>query len=132
MILVDTSVLINFFKGRKNSKVIKFVDIVNRNIPFGINNIIYQEILQGARRKKEFNILKDYLSTQRFYDLLYGYKSYESTALLNINCRKNGITIRSSIDLVIAQTAIENNLYLLHDDKDFSQIAFIEKKLKEY
>ena len=132
MILVDTSVLISFFKGRKNSKVIKFVDIINRNIPYGINNIIYQEILQGARTKKEFSILKDYLSTQRFYDLLYEYKSYESAALLNINCRKNGITIKSSIYLIIAQTAIENNLYLLHDDKDFTRISYIEKKLKEY
>ncbi|WP_273702561.1 hypothetical protein [Thermoanaerobacter sp. A7A] len=36
------------------------------------------------------------------------------------------------IDLLIAQTAIENNLYLLHDDKDFSLIAQVDERLKEY
>ncbi|HHY79050.1 MAG TPA: PIN domain nuclease [Thermoanaerobacter sp.] len=45
---------------------------------------------------------------------------------------KKGITIRSTIDLLIAQTAIENNLYLLHDDKTFSLIAQVDERLKEY
>lgn len=62
----------------------------------------------------------------------YGRKSYEMAAELYFKCRKNGIAVRSNIDLLIAQTAIENDLYLLHDDRDFSLIASIEPKLKEY
>ena len=46
--------------------------------------------------------------------------------------QKKGITIRSTIDLIIVQTAIENKLFLLHDDKDFSQIASVTTELKEY
>ncbi|MEQ6358376.1 hypothetical protein SAMN04244560_00243 [Thermoanaerobacter thermohydrosulfuricus] len=49
-----------------------------------------------------------------------------------VSIGKKGITIRSTIDLLIAQTAIENNLYLLHDDKDFSLIAQVDERLKEY
>ncbi|MBZ4656151.1 MAG: hypothetical protein PWQ97_1777, partial [Tepidanaerobacteraceae bacterium] len=41
-------------------------------------------------------------------------------------------TIRSTIDLLIAETAIENNLYLLHDDDVFSLIAQVDERLKEY
>jgi predicted nucleic acid-binding protein len=43
-----------------------------------------------------------------------------------------GITIRSSIDLIIAEIAIENDLYLLHDDKDYIGISQINKALKFY
>ena len=49
-----------------------------------------------------------------------------------MNCRKKGITIRSTVDLIIAEIAIENNLYLLHDDSDFVNISKIYKDLKMY
>jgi predicted nucleic acid-binding protein len=61
-----------------------------------------------------------------------GNKSYQAAALISIKCRAKGLTIRSTIDLLIAQTAIENNLFLLHNDRDFTRIAGIEKNLKEY
>ncbi|MGI1691820.1 type II toxin-antitoxin system VapC family toxin [Thermoanaerobacter uzonensis] len=132
MILVDTSVLISFLKGIENKKVKKFEEIIQNNIPFGINNFIYQELLQGTKTENEFNLIKEYLSTQKFYDLKYDIKSYENAAKLYFKCKKKGITIRSTIDLLIAETAIENNLYLLHDDKDFSLIAQVDERLKEY
>lgn len=130
MVLVDTSVLINFFKGVNNEKVGIFEDILKKGITFGINGLIYQELLQGAKDEKEFDLLDSYLSTQRFYELRHGEKSYKEAALMFLKCRKKGVTIRSTIDLLIAQTAIENNLFLLHDDKDFTSIAKIEGKLK--
>ncbi|AIS53339.1 PilT protein domain-containing protein [Thermoanaerobacter kivui] len=132
MILVDTSVLISFLKGIENEQVKKLEEIIQNNIPFGINNFIYQELLQGTKTENEFNSIKEYLGTQKFYNLKYGIKSYENAAKLYFKCKKKGITIRSTIDLLIAQTAIENNLYLLHDDKDFSLIAQVDERLKEY
>jgi hypothetical protein len=42
-----------------------------------------------------------------FYELKYGKKSYENAARLNIKCKENGITIRSTIDLIIAEIASE-------------------------
>ena len=47
-------------------------------------------------------------------------------------CRKKGITIKSTLDLIIAEIAIENDLFLLHDDTDFTNIAKANKNLKIY
>ena len=132
MILIDTSVLINYFKGINNPQTKKFEEILETETPFGINNLIYQEVLQGASAEKEFNLLNGYLSSQKFYELRYGTKSYENAAKMYYLCRKKGITPRSTIDLLIAETAVENNLFLLHDDKDYSEIASVVEGLKEY
>ncbi len=132
MILADTSIIIGYLKGASGLPYKKFDDILENNIPFGISNVMYQEVLQGAKTEKEFNQLKEYLQTITFYDVREGMRSYEEAALKYVKCRKAGITIRSSIDLIIVQTAIENNLYLLHNDNDFINISKVIKELKLY
>ena len=119
MILVDTSVLIDLFKGNDNDAVRSLRDAIHQQIPFGISSIIYQEILQGAKTRKEFKTLQEYLSTQRFFNPKDHLLSYSDAADLYFKCRKKGITIRSTIDSLIVQTALEHDLYLLHNDKDF-------------
>ena len=101
-------------------------------MPYGINTFIYQEVLQGAKTNKEYNLLKEYFETIPLYYLKYGKKSYEQAALMNIRCRQKGITIRSTIDLLVAETTIENDLYLLHDDNDFINMAKVIKELTLY
>ena len=130
MILVDRSILIGYFKGIKGEPYDTFDKIIESNIPFGICFHVYQELLQGAKNTNEFELLKEYLDDINIYDLHYGKKSYESAALMYMNCRKTGITPRSSIDMIIAQTAIENNLTLFHNDKDYVNIAKINTKLR--
>ncbi len=125
MILIDTSALISFLKGHKNSATDKFEHILKNKVPYGINYYIYQEILQGAKNEKEFKLLKEYLGSQKFYNLKNGQKSHEDAAKLYFKCRAAGYTIKSTIDLLIAQTAIENNLSLLHNDNDYINIAKI-------
>jgi len=123
MILVDTSVLIDFFKGVKTEGSKKFEMILQQEIPFGINSFILQEVLQGAASEKEFSLLREYLSTQRFYDLKDPVDSFINAAKLYMECRKKGITIRSTIDCLIAETVLEHNLLLLHNDNDFKAMA---------
>jgi len=123
LILVDTSVLIDYLTGKENDAVHKLQFIFDNNIPFGISSLIYQEILQGVRTEKDFDKAKRYLDTQRFYSLKEEKESYASAAKIYFKCRKKGITVNSTIDCLIAQTAIENNLYLLHNDSDFVNIA---------
>ena len=123
MILVDTSVLIHFFKGVDSKNSQKFRTILQREIPFGINSLIFQEVLQGAGTEKEYLTLKKYLETQRFYHLREPIDSFAKAAKIYLDCRKKGITIRSTIDCLIAQTALENNLLLLHKDSDFDLMA---------
>ena len=123
MILVDTSVLIQFFKGISSEGAKRFSVVLQREIPFGINSLIFQEILQGAGSEKEYLVLKKYLETQRFYHLKDPIDSFARAAKIYLDCRKKGITIRSTIDCLIAQTALENDLLLLHEDSDFDLMA---------
>lgn len=130
MILVDTSVLINFFKGKSGPKVDLFQHVLARKIPFGISCYTYQEILQGARDEKEWQLLKDYLSTQVIYYLPETLETYEKAAFLFYTLRRNGVTPRSTIDMLIALNSIEHNLTLLHDDRDFDTMAIHLPALK--
>jgi len=130
MVLVDTSVLINYFKGRE-TKGIKFLDnLIKSEEPFCINEFIYQEILQGSKDQKEFSTLKSYLKYIPLYSLKFGVQSFENAAQLNFRCRRKGITIRSTIDLLIAETAIENNIALLHDDENYVNMSKVITELK--
>ncbi len=122
MILVDTSVLINYLREIENNKTAQYKDILDKNIPFGINNYIYQELLQGCLTEKDFKLLKKYLDGQKFYSFKNGKESYANAAKIFFGLRRKGITVRSTIDCLIAQMAIENDLYLLHDDTDFERI----------
>lgn len=123
MILVDTSVLIQFFKGIHSEGAKKFSVVLQRKILFGINSLIFQEVLQGAGSEKEYLILKKYLESQRFYHLKDPVDSFAKAAKIYLDCRKKGITIRSTIDCLIAQTALENGLVLLHEDSDFDLMS---------
>ena len=132
MILVDTSVFIGYFRKREGGPYRQMGYIIENDLPYGICNYVYQELLQGARDDNEFELLKDYLGALPFFDLKYGNRSFENAALLYARCRRKGIAVRSSIDLLIAQIAIENNLLLLHNDADYVRISEVSKALKFY
>ena len=132
MILVDTSILIGYFKRSNGIQFRKMDYIIDNGLPYGICHYVYQELLQGAANDREYGLLKDYLNTIPFYGLRHGKESFENAALMHINCRKKGITVRSTIDLLIAETAIENNLYLFHADNDFTGISRVYRNLKIY
>jgi hypothetical protein len=130
MYLVDTSVWLDFFRNRSTQAVTKFEEILDHNLPFGITSVIYQEVLQGADSPRDFSKLQKYLATQKFYYPLDPILSYEQAADLYFQCRRQGITIRGTIDCLIAQIAIEHKLHLLHNDRDFAQMATVVKNLK--
>jgi len=126
MYLVDTSVWIDYFREKDNATVKKLDSIFNKGHRFGITSAIYQEILQGANTEQD-----TYLKTQRFYHPVNPLKTHQAAAHLYFTCRRNGITVRSSIDCLIAQLAIENHLILLHNDKDFQYMAKVIPELIE-
>lgn len=132
MFLIDTSVWIDYLRDKKNPTTKYFAELLDDESPFGITGIIYQELLQGAASKSDFDSLTDYLGTQRFYHVQDSVVSYQAAAKIYFDCRRKGITIRSTIDCLIAQIAIENELILLHNDEDYNQIATVAKTLKFY
>lgn len=72
MVLVDTSVLINYLRGRKTEGADKLSSLIENDEPFGINDFIYQELLQGAKDEKEFSLLDEYLNDLPFFSLKLG------------------------------------------------------------
>ena len=68
-------------------------------------------------------LLRDYLSSQRLFHLRDPVKSYSDATHIYFSCRKKGVTVRSTIDCLIAQTALEQNPRLLHNDRDFDAMA---------
>lgn len=123
MVLVDTSVLTGYLKGQTDDKTLLFDEVLNRDIPFGISPYTFQEVLQGARNEKEYRQLRDYLSTQTIYFLPEEKPTCEKAARLYFDLRRKGITPRSTIDILIALTAMEYKLLLLHNDRDFDLMA---------
>lgn len=129
MYLVDTSVWIDYFRKIENPSTELFASILDKRLPFGITGVIYQEILQGATTERDFHQLKQYLSTQRFFHPQDEVSTHESAAKIYYQCRRKGITIRSTVDCFIAQIAIEHNLVLLHSDQDYDRIRSIVSEL---
>ena len=123
MILVDASVLIDFLKGRPGPAVDRFVEVLDRGIPFGLSPITVLEVLQGAATENDFDALRDYLESQTIFELRGGLDSYVAAAKIFFDLRRRGKTAGSSIDCLIAQTAVEHGLHLLHNDSDFDRIA---------
>jgi len=125
MILVDTTVLIDALKGIRNEKSALFLKVIRDNIPFGISEYTYLEILQGARNQAEYDQLCEYLSDMNIFFLPKDLRTYNTASKMYFDLRRQGVTPRSTIDILIALTATEYNLALLHNDKDFT--AFAEK-----
>ncbi len=123
IIVVDSSVIINLLRAKDTSGVKKFKEIENQDSPFMIPSLCVQEVLQGAKDLKELKILKVYLFTQ---DILFpenNLDTYSKAAELYFNLRRKGLTIRSTIDCLIAQQVMDlKNGKLLHDDRDFHTI----------
>ncbi len=129
MYLVDTSVWIGYMREEENEATEHFAEVVTRGHPFGITGVIYQEVLQGAASKTKFGYLAEYLSSQTFYHPRDSVESHGEAALIYFRCRRAGVTVRSAIDCLIARVAIERDLVLLHDDRDFENMAGVIPEL---
>lgn len=122
MILVDTSVWINFFNGVKTLTVDFLEELIEAEKDLCISEYILTEILQGFKKDRDFKLARQHLLNFPVYQL-NGIDSYIKAAQIYRKCRRKGITIRKTADCIIAQTAIENQLLLLHNDVDFDKIA---------
>jgi len=131
MYLVDTSVWIDYIRGRDEAHVHFLRDLLSNPLAVSITPLIYMEILQGARGSTAFERLQDHFNGQRFVNFEQPANSHAAAARIYLNCRLRGVTVRSSIDCLIAQSAIESDLTLLHNDQDFRRIANVVPTLRE-
>jgi len=115
----------------KRPQVLYLDSLLANPLSCGINDHIYMEILQGAKSQDSFDELQRYFSGQHFYSFNEPQESHAKAAKIYLSCRQQGITVRSSIDCLIAQTAIEHNLVLLHHDNDYKNMARIIPDLQQ-
>lgn len=117
MILVDSSVWINYFNGI-NTWQTDLLDHYLSNITVLIADLILTEVLQGFKDDKDFETARKFLSALTFRQI-GGYNVAIQSAKNYRILRKKGITIRKTIDVIIATYCIMEELPLLHDDSDF-------------
>lgn len=120
MVLVDTSVWIDFFSARPEPHVNTFETLIADRQDICICGIILTEILQGIRNDTEFRKTRKMLGNLIYLPIAYD--DYMRSAQIYRHLRRKGITIRKSMDCMIAAVALAHDVFLLHNDKDFFPI----------
>lgn len=121
MILVDSSVWIDFFRGKSNPQVER-LDALLGNEPLAIGDLILTEVLQGFTSDRDFNEARKMLDAFTLVKL--GGKDIAIEAARNFRLlRAHGITVRKTIDTIIATRCIVSGYSLLHSDRDFDAFA---------
>jgi len=126
MVLVDTTIWIDWLRGRKADKT-SLLDTLLDEGEAALAPVIYQEILQGAASPRALRTLKKQFGALPMVAISVA--TYAGAGMLYARCRWRGYTPRSPHDCLIAQLAIENLLPLLQNDRDFAHIAEVEPKL---
>ena len=121
MYLVDTSVWIEVFArpARVHLESVVRLDEVVTCLP------IIQEVLQGFRDESAFRIAREAMHAFPLVEAPLETAVFDEAVDLYRLARRIGITVRSSVDCLIAVCAIRNDLTLLHHDRDFDRIARI-------
>jgi predicted nucleic acid-binding protein len=117
VILVDSSVWIDFFNGQ-DTRQTDLLDGLLGEEEVLIGDLIYVEVLQGFRREREFQRAKHALDALPLADLL-GREIALASAMNYRALRQRAITVRGTIDVIIATFCVQNGHILLHADRDF-------------
>lgn len=120
MVLVDTTVWIDFFSDRPLPHVKVLEDLLVNREDLCICGIILTEVLQGIRKDSEFLKTKNLFSNLVFLPMRYS--TFLKSAEIYRSLRQKGITIRKPVDCMIASVAVENEIALLDNDNDFDPI----------
>ena len=121
MILVDSSVWIDYFKGAITPQTEKLDQLLGRE-PLATGDLILTEVLQGFTRDRDFDTATSMMTSLTIVEL--GGHEIAIQAARNFRALRNlGVTIRKTIDTLIATRCIEDGYRLLHNDRDFDPFA---------
>ena len=122
MILVDTSVWIDLLRNVPSAEAITLARLIEDREDVAICGVIRQEVLQGIKDDVMSERIRRLLGEAHYFSLTEP-KSFDDAATIYRRLKRNGFTIRSPIDCLIAAIAIENKTPLFHKDRDFAAIA---------
>lgn len=121
MIVVDTSVWVDFFNGVTTPETNQLDSLLGKRRVL-VGDIILAEVLQGFKRDHDFEVARRALLSFEIVSMMSPslvIRSAENNRFL----RKQGITIRRTLDTIIATFCIENGHHLLHADRDYLPFA---------
>ena len=121
MILVDTSAWIEYFRNGVQSVVHK-VEKSLKEEDVAIGDLVYCEILQGIYSEPQRRQVEDLLLTLPRFEMV-GFEIANKSAANFRLLRSKGVTVRKTIDVIIGTFCVENDLQLIHHDRDFDLMA---------
>ena len=119
-LLVDSTVFIDFFRGRETAQTSRLEQCFQNGDDICYCGFVLLEVLQGIRDEKELVTAK-----HQFENLIYledDRSTFELGATIYRELRRKGITIRNSIDCLIAATVIQHGVNFLENDRDYKFI----------
>ncbi|HMU25847.1 MAG TPA: PIN domain nuclease [Solirubrobacterales bacterium] len=122
MIVADTSVWVDYLNGVWAPGSRELRRLLEEDETVCMTDHVLSEILQGYRREAEADEIASLLLTFPFLGL-EGPGDYLAAASVYRKARSAGITLRSTVDLLIAIPCIRREAFLLHNDRDFDQLA---------
>lgn len=122
MIVVDTSVWIDFFRDEPTREVEFLSAQIDADAGVALTDVVLTELLQGARDERQARRLE---RRMRSFEVLRleTIEDFRRSAYLYRLARTHGVTIRRAIDCLIASVCVREDVPILHDDADFDRLA---------
>ena len=121
MLLPDSSVWVDFYNNHPSKAHEQLVKTIQCDEAVAYTGVILQEVLQGIRHARTRLMISD--DFEPFVLLTPTLQTHRQAAEIYTRCRAKGITVRKSIDCLIAAIAIEHDVPVLQKDRDFPLIA---------
>lgn len=122
MIVVDTSVWIDYFRGAGSWQAQRLDDLLVADEAIGLTDIIFTEILQGIRNEQSVKRVERRLLAHEVL-CLSALDDHRRAARLYRTCRRRSVTIRHPLDCLVAAVCIREGAPLLHADGDFDRLS---------
>lgn len=122
MIVVDTSVWIDVLNDRDSRTARHCTELIEAGEPIALTDIVFTEVLQGFRSEREATLVERHL---RAFPILRldGLDDFALAAELYRRARRAGVTIRKTLDCLIAAPCVRTGAPILHADSDFDRLA---------
>jgi predicted nucleic acid-binding protein len=120
VLLADSSAWIEYLRGTGSQVNVRLREAIRAG-EVVVTDPVMLEVMSGARRELEDRILR--LLSEQDYEPVAPRVDWLDAAALYRACRRDGLTVRSNVDCLIAAVAIRRGVPVLHIDRDFDAIA---------
>ncbi len=122
MIVIDTSVWVAVLNQHETPQARRCIELIEAGAPVGLTDIVFTEVLQGLRTDREVALVERHL---RLFPILRleSLDDFALAAALYRRARRAGVTVRKTLDCLIAASCVRANAPILHADSDFDLLA---------